>query len=151
MIALYEAVSGNYTFSVDGWQFEWGSDSAFPEPIPYNTSQLMERIHAQASAYDIAGVPCEPDSIFIVCNSFPMNAFILHDAIHGSSYAVGAVRNWQRDVQQYGRNVLPDVDGADNNFFNLDYLIRPLGIWEPLGKMGGNLKLCINDACLCVR
>lgn len=94
MIALYETVSGDFSFSVDGWQFEWGEDSAYPAPIPYNTSLLLQRIHAETRNYDIAGVPCEPDSIFIVCNNFAMNAFLLHDAVHNSSFARNVVREW---------------------------------------------------------
>lgn len=141
MIALYESVTGNYTFSQDGWQFEWGADTEFPDPIPYTTSLLMANIFAQTTAYDIAGVPCEPDSIFIICNSFPMNAFLLHDSLHASNFSVNAVSNWQNVVEKHGKNKVPDVDGADNNFFNLDYLIHPVGIWEPIGKLVVQISL----------
>jgi hypothetical protein len=27
----------------------------------------------------------------------------------------------------------PTIPTPDNNYFYLDYLLRPLGIWEPIG------------------
>lgn len=135
MIALYESITGNFTFSTDGWNFVWGIDSEYPDPIPYNTSLLMEAIHRQTKEYSIGGVPCEPDSIFVICNSYPMNAFALHDTTHGSSFAGDSIPQWHATVVEHGTNKIPDVDKNDNNFFNLDYLIHPLGIWEPIGNI----------------
>ena len=173
MISLYESISGDFTFSTYGWNFTWGFDGAsedidseyrsrdpdrdqsnstqgsgryFP-PIHYNTSRLMQAIFSETERYDIPGVPCEPDSIFVICNNFPMNAFTLHDATHGSTYAAAAGPLWQRTVENKGVNHLPDVevgdvDGGvpvDYNFFNLDYLLRPLGVWEPVGSVGSDV------------
>lgn len=134
MIALLEAVTGNLTFSERGWEFVWGVDSDYPTPIRYNTHLLMDVIHEQAKAYQIGGVPCEPDSIFVICNNYPMNAFALHDKTHGSSFS-DSVPVWQSTVMEYGVNKFPDFEKNDNNFFNLDYLIRPIGIWEPIGNI----------------
>ena len=136
MISLYESITGNMTFSSAGWSFNWGSDSEFPEPIHYNTEKLMNAIYTQTSLYEgaLGGVPCEPDSIFVICNNYPMNAFILHDEVHRTEYADSARTSWQETIAQHGVNRVPDVENADNNFFNLDYLIHPLGIWEPIGK-----------------
>jgi hypothetical protein len=133
MITLFESVTGNMTFSTDGWEFVWGNSSEYPDPIWYNTETLMQKIYEEAQRYEIGGVPCEPDSIFVICNNYPQNAFLLHQAIHGSSYLSDALLPWRSTIEKRGINRLPYVDGLDNNYFNLDYLIRPLGIWEPIG------------------
>ena len=148
MITLYESISGDFTFSEVGWEFNWGEESEFPNPIHYNTSLLMDKILQQTIAYKIGGVPCEPDSIFIICNNYPMNAFRLHDAIHHTSYSDAAAETWRDTVQRHGVNHLPDVDGVDNNYFKLDYLISPIGIWEPIGECECNICLC---DCVCNR
>ncbi len=136
MIALFEATTGNMTFSEQGWEFVWGNDSEFPNPIHYTSRTLLQAIYNQTTLYEgaLGGVPCEPDSIFVICNNYPMNAFVLYDQLHGTSFAASAVRDWQDTVTAHGVNKLPDVKGVDNNYFNLDFLIHPLGIWEPIGK-----------------
>ena len=121
------------TFSDTGWDFIWDENTDNAVSIHYTTRQLMDAIYSQSLQYKIGGIPCEPDSIFIICNNYPMNAFYLHDAVHGTSYAKTAAFNWQSTVEKYGLNQLPDVEKNDNNYFNLDYLIHPIGIWEPVG------------------
>jgi hypothetical protein len=131
MIALFEATTGNMTFSENGWEFSWGAESEYPIPIPYTTRTLLDAIYNQTQLYDgaLGGVPCEPDSIFA------MNAFVLSDQLHRTSFAPSAVQAWQGTVTTHGVNKLPDVKGMDNNYFNLDFLIHPLGIWEPIGTL----------------
>lgn len=63
-----------------------------------------------------------------------MNAFYLHDALHGTNLATRATETWQSTVENDGLNRVPDLEKNDNNYFNLDYLIHPLGIWEPIGE-----------------
>lgn len=137
MIALFEATTGNMTFSENGWEFSWGAESEYPNPIPYTTRTLLDAIYNQTQLYEgaLGGVPCEPDSIFVICNNYPMNAFVLSDQLHGTSFAPSAVQAWQGTVTTHGVNKLPDVKGMDNNYFNLDFLIHPLGIWEPIGTL----------------
>lgn len=136
MISLFEALTGNMTFSTQGWEFDWGTDTAYPEPIPYSSQKLLQAIYDQTNIYEgaLGGVPCEPDSIFVICNNYPMNAFLQYDSLHGTSFAPRATQDWQGTVQNKGVNRVPPVPGMDNNYFNLDYLIHPLGIWEPIGE-----------------
>lgn len=133
MISLYESITGDMSFSTEGWQFDWGSTSEYPTPINYTTTQLVDNMYKQSLAYEIGGVPCEPDSIFIICNNYMVNALHLHDVNHNSSYESAAGPLWQSTVEKKGINRVPPVPGMDNNYFNLDYLIKPLGIWEPIG------------------
>ncbi len=40
---------------------------------------------------------------------------------------------WHKTVVTRGVNRVPFVGPGDNNYFNLDYLLKPFGIWEPIG------------------
>ncbi len=81
MTQLFEWVSGNDTFATDGWTFLYNGTSS----IAYNTSKLLTAVSSQMSRYGgqtaAGGVPCEPDSIFIVCNNFPHLAFTLASSL----------------------------------------------------------------------
>jgi hypothetical protein len=161
MIAMFEAIFGNFTFSTNGWDFIW-IDSITNETlvIHYNTSRLMSQVYEQSLAYGIYGVPCEPDSIFIICNNYPQNGWLLFDSLYQTNYSASAIPSWAKIVQQHGINHRPapgsgsgshpspsssktetetaEVDSLEN-YFKLDYLIKPLGIWEPIATIGSDL------------
>lgn len=73
MAVLTHWVTGNASLATQGWDFAWNG-TAFAH---YNTSRLLGAVAAQMTAYPGApgGVPCEPDSVFVICNDFPHNAF----------------------------------------------------------------------------
>ena len=77
MVQLYQWMTGNDTLVSTGWD-----DTV---ALHYNTSSLLAAIAGQMRDYGGAaakgGVPCEPDSIFVVCNNFPHVAFALTDAL----------------------------------------------------------------------
>jgi hypothetical protein len=165
MISLFEVVFGNYTFSTDGWDFVWTDQTTNEvEVLHYNTSLLMERVYQQSVVYDeTGGVPCEPDSIFIICNNYPQNGWLIHDSLHGMNYTAQSIPAWHKSVKYHGINHLLSSTSSSrslmhshssmvnttanknndsyslDNFFKLDYLIKPLGIWEPVGNIGSDL------------
>ena len=145
------------TFSEVGWDFSWGEDTEYPAPISYNTQLLMQKIYEQTQEYEIGGVPCEPDSIFVICNNYPMNALSLHDVIHKTNFSNGAVPAWRKTILENGKNRFPDIEKNDNNYFNLDYLIHPVGIWEPIGTSSGyyiiysEYELCLKKLYVYIR
>jgi hypothetical protein len=161
MISLFEVVFGNYTFSTNGWDFVWTDlTTSEVEVLHYNTSLLMERVYQQSVVYDeTGGVPCEPDSIFIICNNYPQNGWLIHDSLHGTNYTAQSIPAWHKSVKYHGINHLlssssssrslmhthSSINTSNNdnysldNFFKLDYLIKPLGIWEPVGNIGSDL------------
>lgn len=142
LIALYENLSGDLqTYSEDGWDFLWNATTA---PIHYNTSKLILAIWNQMGVYPSGGVPCEPDSIFVICNAFSNNAFVLFDKTHSTSFhtAQNKSLNWFESVKQnaiIGNPKLPPkiVDVVTKQYFALDYLLFP-GIWEPLASEGSD-------------
>lgn len=46
------------------------------------------------------GVPCEPDSIFLICNNFPHNAFRLDETLAGSNFTRESAV-WQGTVESF--------------------------------------------------
>lgn len=104
----------------------------------YTLPSLITAISSQMDANTLkaasGGLACEPDSVFIICNSFPRNAFALYEAIHGagnaSSFAALNTR-WASAIAAYG--VVPFRD----QFFKLDYLLWP-GVWEPIASSGSD-------------
>ena len=140
MIAMFEAIFGNQTFSIDGWDFMW-TDPQTKEvkKIHYTTSLLMDRVYQQSIAYGNGGVPCEPDSIFVICNNYPQNGWLLADKMYGTSYTEKSIPSWHRTLKTHAINRLNKSDELLENYFKLDYLIKPLGIWEPIGTIGSDM------------
>lgn len=134
MMTLYESITGDFTFTTDGWDFMYKDY----DPIHYTLPKLLDRILNQSLTYGNGGVPCEPDSIFIICNNYPQNAFLLHDVTHGTKYSSVSLPLWQDTVERHGI-ILPHQQLLewDSTFFKLDYLVRP-GIWEPLASVGSD-------------
>lgn len=144
LIALYENLSGDVdTYSKYGFYFSWNNGTQ----IYYNTSKLIDAIFSQMGKYPSGGVPCEPDSIFVICNSFSNNAFVLFDKTHNTSFhtAQNKSLNWFHNVVTNAIVGNPKTKnpkfvgdgGITKQYFALDYLIFP-GIWEPLGSEGSD-------------
>jgi hypothetical protein len=137
LISLYENLSGDLeTYSVRGFVFSWNNGTQ----IHYNTSALMYAIWNQMGLFKSGGVPCEPDSIFVICNSFSNNAFVLHDRTHNTTFHTAQNKsfNWYQNVVNNaiigGKSIF---DAVTKQYFALDFLLFP-GIWEPLGSEGSD-------------
>lgn len=65
----------------------WGMG---PESFPYSRSTLQDAILAEMERTSWMGVCCEPNSVFIVCNQFPLIAMRYNDVRTGSN-VVGPV------------------------------------------------------------
>jgi hypothetical protein len=166
MIAMFETLFGNFSFSTTGWDFIW-LDSLTNETLVmhYNTSLLMRRVYEESLAYGINGVPCEPDSIFVICNNYPQNGWLLFDSLYQTNYTLSSIPSWAKTIQQHGinpqtasrsdtapaaegeetdREIVTEREGSTSpgsleNYFKLDYLIKPVGIWEPIATIGSDL------------
>ncbi len=130
MLALYEDLSGDFSFSVHGWDFKWNASVT----IHYNTSKLVQAILEEANRYGVGlGVPCEPMSVFVICNSFPRNGLLLYDLLHNTSVAPRVIAQWQETILKYGLTGAPVV--GTGTFFKLVYLM-PMHFWESLASEG---------------
>lgn len=135
---MYESIFHNDTFSTIGWDFKWQNIATnTTTTLHYNTSLLLQRVFDQSREYKIGGVPCEPDSIFVICNNYPQNAWLLSDHLHDTNYTTTSIDTWYESVHRHGVN--RQLDTWVENYFKLDYLIQPLGIWEPIGSIGSDM------------
>jgi hypothetical protein len=135
VIAMYEDLSGDFEFSQTGWNFTWWNTTAYPNGIPYTTPRLMKAIHNQMAKYFFGGVPCEPQSIFVICNNFPHNAFHIHDKLHGTNFSNTTDAIWQDAVWRFG--LTGNAEIGTGQFFNLVFLMF-LQWWDPLASEGSD-------------
>lgn len=119
LIALYESISGDMKYSEEGWDFVWDDETV----IHYTAEKLMQVVYDQVDQDERGGVPCEPDSVFVICNDHPQLAFVLYDAIHGTNFQSLADkwRNWMEKEAP-----LPRVKGKD--YLKISYY-RDKNIW----------------------
>lgn len=132
LISLYESISGDFSkYSQKGWYFSWnGQKKKF-----YNSQKLMNAIYHQVEKGETGGVACEPNSIFVICNSHQRIAFQLFDAMHGSNYSLSN-RKWENWLKKHGRapNIWPN---KDYRYFRIIYF-EPAHEWIPIYGTSGN-------------
>ena len=134
-LALYEDLTGDLSLSTDGWNFTWWNTTAFPKPVRYTTGKLMEAMRRQMGQYFYGAVPCEPQSIFVICNNFPHNAFHVYDKLHGTNFSAETDAVWQEAVQKYALTGAPEI--GTGQFFNLVFLMF-IQWWDPLASEGSD-------------
>ncbi|MFH1539819.1 MAG: hypothetical protein ABIH66_12770 [bacterium] len=113
LIALYESITGDMKYSTEGWDFVWDDKTV----IHYTAEKLMQVVYDQVDQDERGGVPCEPDSIFVICNDHPHNAFVLYDAIHGTNFTA-LDEKWRGWMEKEAP--LPRVKGKD--YLKISYL-----------------------------
>jgi len=119
ILSLYESISGKMKYSKKGWVFAWDDDTI----IHYTGARLMQAMYGQIVSDPTGGIPCEPDTIFIICNDHPHNAFHLYDAMHGTHFA-DLDEKWRAWMEKNGK--LPQVKGKA--YLKISYL-RDRGMW----------------------
>lgn len=119
IIALYESITGDMKYSTEGWDFVWDDDTS----LHYTTDKLMEVVFQQSKSEETGGVPCEPNTIFIICNDHPQNAFLLYDSIHGTNYQ-SLAEKWRKWMEENG--ALPHHKGKE--YLKISYL-RDREMW----------------------
>lgn len=129
VMALHEAISGDMTFSENTFDFKYQQSVT-----TYNLSGVMDGMYNQmlppggeppawATWYKGGGVPCEPVMIFLLCNTFPHNAFHMHDGIHGSHYK-DSDKRWQDEITAHAVNKQPDEykEKTKGAYFKIGYM-----------------------------
>ncbi len=104
VIVLYESISGDTRYDKKGFDFVWNDKTR----IHYTTRKLLEALYKQADSDPRGGIPCEPGTIFIICNDYPHNAFRLYDSMHGTKFTA-LDEKWRKWMQAEGP--LPPVKG----------------------------------------
>jgi hypothetical protein len=62
------------------------------------------------------GVCCEPHGIFIICNNFQHNAFVLYDQIHNTTFSK-LNEKWRNFLIQEGR--LPEIFSNGDRYLRI--------------------------------
>ncbi|KAJ7492018.1 hypothetical protein FB451DRAFT_1216683 [Mycena latifolia] len=71
--------------------FFWGMG---PEQFSYNRSTLQEAILREMEREKWIGVCCEPNSVFVVCNQFPIIAVRYNDVRNGTNVVGGVLEKY---------------------------------------------------------
>eukprot|EP01084_Bolivina_argentea_P204542 349323_1 len=85
MLVLFETVTNNNTYSVNGFDLKYNSTLSFH----YTTSKLLDALALQMLNENntIGGIPCEPFRVFTECNQHQNIAFTLYSsAIKNTEY-----------------------------------------------------------------
>ncbi|GIZ45999.1 hypothetical protein CKM354_000914200 [Cercospora kikuchii] len=73
-----------------------------PEKFTYTRSSLQEAILAEMERHEWKGVCCEPNSIFIVCNQFPIIAMRYNDVRIGTNVVEKVLKNYTAAWEKHG-------------------------------------------------
>ncbi|CAF3972999.1 unnamed protein product [Rotaria sordida] len=119
LLTLYESLSGDFTYDIDGFDFIWDKDNDRITKIHYNTTKLAYAIYYQMNEESSAGVSCEPEWVYTICQNHPHIGFKLYDI----------VRN---------KHALEDIPMfKEDRYFKMLYY-RPTHTWIPYFAATGN-------------
>ncbi|MEZ5169957.1 MAG: hypothetical protein R3A49_04335 [Acidimicrobiia bacterium] len=95
MVGVYESNTGDARFSEPGaLTFRWNDRRAFP----YSFGTVSEAVHRNFMATPLGMFPCEPNWVYSACNTFGMNSLLLHDRLHGTTFADDVLPNFARSM-----------------------------------------------------
>ncbi|CAG9978193.1 unnamed protein product [Clonostachys byssicola] len=98
MISLYTMLFNDDKFNEEGaLEFNWCPVfwGMGPERFTYNRASLQAAIVREMEREGWLGVCCEPNSIFIVCNQFPLIAIRYNDVRDGTSSSATVLEQYQ--------------------------------------------------------
>ena len=83
-IGLYESITGDLRYSKPGsLMFEWDDKTRFA----HDYGSVNKALYENYQRYDLGYFPCEPNWVYAACNAHGMMSMIVHDRLHGTSYA----------------------------------------------------------------
>ncbi|MCD2187354.1 hypothetical protein LN037_09330 [Actinomycetospora sp. SF1] len=81
MVGAYSVLNDDRYSAPGGLTYRWSDDEAYA----HDFHALAGQIHRSMLASDYALIPCEPNWIYTVCNTFGINTLLAHDAVHGTA------------------------------------------------------------------
>lgn len=82
MVGAYATLNDDRYSEPGGLTYEWSAN----EKYRHDFSALARQLHRAMSASDYALIPCEPNWIYTICNTFGINTLITHDRLYGTSF-----------------------------------------------------------------
>jgi hypothetical protein len=103
MVGLYEMLSRDFKYDKPGaLTFVWDVSGDIRGKYEYNHTSLVERAYLQITENACHSIECEMNLVFPECNQHPMLAIMLHDALHGTKWALNARLNLQDTFKEKG-------------------------------------------------
>jgi hypothetical protein len=95
MVGAYESNTGDGRYSApDAFMFRASPRRTFR----YDFHSVTDRVHANFVRNPFGMFPCEPNWIYSACNTFGMNTLLLHDRLHGTTYASDVIENFRHSM-----------------------------------------------------
>ncbi len=95
MLGAYESNTRDQRYEAPGSvTFRWNQRRAFE----YDFHSIAEVVHRNFVKSPFGMFPCEPNWIYAACNTFGMNTLLLHDRLHGSSYAPEVAEKYRHSI-----------------------------------------------------
>ncbi|GLZ55341.1 hypothetical protein [Actinomycetospora sp. NBRC 106378] len=82
MVGAYSVLNDDRYSRPGALTYRWSDDEAYA----HDFHALAGQIHRSMTDSDYALIPCEPNWIYTVCNTFGINTLLAHDAVHGTRY-----------------------------------------------------------------
>lgn len=82
MVAAYAALNDDRYSRPGALTYRWSETEAYA----HDFGALAAQLHRSMSASDYALIPCEPNWIYTICNTFGINTMIAHDRLRGTAY-----------------------------------------------------------------
>ena len=97
MLGAYEGITGDHRYGEPGSiTFRWNSRRSFP----HDFHTIAEAVYANFVRSPFAMFPCEPNWVYSACNTFGMNTLLLHDRLHGTTYAPEIGDRYRRSLDE---------------------------------------------------
>ena len=103
MVGLYEMLSRDFKYDQPGaLTFVWDVSGDVRGKYEYDHTSLVERADKQITENACHSIECEMNLVFPECNQHPMLAIMLHDALHGTTWAPEARKALENTFKEKG-------------------------------------------------
>ncbi len=100
MLGLYETLNDDRRFSVPGsLPLRWDRRTTYSYDFQRVAEALRDNMRQHPSHPQF---PCEPHLVYPVCNTFAMNAMVMHDRLHGTDITGDLLDRVRRSYDQDG-------------------------------------------------
>ena len=136
LLTLYESLSGDFTYDVDGFDFIWNKGGYPVTRIHYTTTKLATAIFRQMDEESSAGVSCEPGWVYTICQNHPHLGLRLYDTVrNGSTHFSRISAKWKEFLTRHALEDIPLY--KKDRYFKMLYQ-RETHIWAPFFASTGN-------------
>lgn len=136
LITLYESISGDLTYDINGFDFIWNKNVDPIIKIHYTTTELANVIYRQMNDESSAGVSCEPGWVYTICQNHPHLGLKLYDIIRNGKTNFSLISTkWKEYLSKHALEDAPIY--KKDRYFKMLYN-RATHVWVPLFASTGN-------------